>query len=90
MNASVIPMTCHAARRAKERSIPQVAQWLLLEFGECRRAGNGTETYSFDKRGWREVERFFGSWPLNKMEQLRRVYMVVSDGGAAVTIAYQD
>ncbi|RYY86098.1 MAG: hypothetical protein EOO15_15365 [Chitinophagaceae bacterium] len=83
-------MTEHAALRAAERSIPEIAQWLLLEFGDRRRAGNGAETYSFSKKSWREVERFFGPWPLKKMDQLKRVYMVVADGGSAVTVAYRD
>ena len=90
MDTRTIHMSEHAAKRATDRSIPEIARWLLLEFGERRRAGNGAETYSFDKKAWREVERFFGPWPLKKMDQLRRVYMVVSDGGAAITIAFRD
>lgn len=83
-------MSQHAAERASERGIPEIARWLLLEFGTCRPAGNGTDSYSFDKKAWREVERFFGPWPLKKMDQLKRAYMVVSDGGTAVTIAYRN
>ncbi len=90
MNARTLPLSQHAAERAHERSIPEVARWLLLEFGTRCRAGNGAESYSFDKKAWREVERFFGTWPLKKMYQLKRTYMVVSDNGAAVTIAYRD
>jgi hypothetical protein len=47
-------------------------------------------SYSFDKRAWREIERFVGAWPLKKMEQLKRVYMVMSDEGAVITLAYRD
>lgn len=90
MESRTIPMSQHATERADQRSIPEIARWLLLEFGTCCRAGNGAESYSFDKKAWREVERFFGPWPLKKMDQLKRAYMVVSDGGAAVTIAYRD
>jgi len=89
MSRAVVPMSHHAEERTNDRSIPEVARWLLLEFGNCRRAGNGAESYSFDKKSWREVERFFGSWPLKKMEQLRRTYMVVSDEGTVITVAYE-
>ena len=90
MDKKTIPLSQHAAERADQRSVPEVARWLLLEFGTRRRAGNGAESYFFDKKSWREVERFFGSWPLKKMDQLKRTYMVVSDAGAAITIAYRD
>ncbi|MBO6666459.1 hypothetical protein [Parvibaculum sp.] len=83
-------MTEHAIKRQIDRSIPEIALWLLREFGVCRRARDGAESYSFDKRAWREVERFFGPWPLKKMEQLKRAYMVVSDRGAVITVAYRD
>lgn len=83
-------MTRHASERAKDRGIPEIARWLLIEFGVRQRTGNGTESYSFDKKTWREVERFFGSWPLKRMEQLQRVYMVMSDHGNTVTVAFRD
>ena len=83
-------MTRHAEQRAKDRSIPEIARWLLEEFGAPRSAGGGAVSYSFDKKGWRAVCRVFGSWQLKKMEQLRRVYMVVSSDGAVITLAYRD
>lgn len=89
MSERTPPMTEHAERRAIDRSIPEVARWLLLEFGTRQRAGRGAESISFDKRSWREVERFLGMWPLKKMDQLRRVYMVLSDEGSVITIAYR-
>ena len=90
MDTRTILMSEHAETRAADRSIPEIARWLLLEFGDRRRAGLGAETYSFNKQSWREVERFFGPWPLKKMDQLKRVYMIVADGGAAITVAYRD
>lgn len=82
-------ITTHAHNRARSRGIPEVARHLLFEFGVRQRAGAGAESYSFDKKAWREVERFFGSWPLKKMDQLKRTYMIVADGGAVVTVAYR-
>jgi hypothetical protein len=90
MESRTIQLSQHATERANDRSIPEIARWLLLEFGACRRAGNGASSYFFDKKAWREVERFFGPWPLKKMDQLKRAYLVMSDCGVAVTVAYRD
>jgi len=90
MRENSFAMSQHATVRARDRSIPEVAQWLLLEFGTRRRAGLGADSYSFDKRSWKEIERVFGSWPLKKMDQLKRTYMVVADDGTIITIAYRD
>jgi hypothetical protein len=83
---SATSMTKHAERRAHDRSIPEVAMWLLREFGTMERR-KGADSYSFDKKSWRELERFLGPWQLVNMEKLKRVYMVVADNGAAVTVA---
>lgn len=90
MNAATINFTRHAGQRAKDRSIPEIGPWLMLEFGARRADRDGTESISFDKRSWKEVERFCGVWPLKKMDQLRRLYMIVSENGEAVTVAYRD
>lgn len=90
MMSMTIPLTAHAEQRVQERSIPEIGRWLLLEFGVRRRAGRGAESISFDKRSWREVERFCGVWPVKKMDQLKRLYAVISDDGTAVTFAYND
>ncbi len=89
MNTDIIPMTRHAEKRSAERCIPKVAQWLLTAYGQTEKAGGGAVRYSFDKRAWREVETFFGPWPLKKMDQLRKAYMVVSDTGSLITIGYR-
>jgi hypothetical protein len=39
MNGSVVPMTKHAEQRSVDRSIPEVAHWLLLEFTSPQKAG---------------------------------------------------
>ena len=90
MNDRIFRMTDHATDRARDRCIPEIACWLLQEFGARRRAGAGAESYYFDKKAWRETERFFGTWQLSQMEKLRRVYMVISDSGAVITLAYRD
>jgi hypothetical protein len=78
----------HAEKRARQRCVPEIALILLDQFGAREPAGSGAERVYFDKKAWKKVERAFGSWPLKKMEQLRRVYTIVADG-TIVTIAYQ-
>lgn len=90
MADGLLHMTRHAEQRALDRSIPNIARHLLLNFGSCKPAGKGAVRYSFDKQTWRDMEREFGTWPLKKMEQLRRVYMIVGDDGSVVTLAYRD
>lgn len=90
MRTQPFTMSQHAADRARERGIPEIAWRLLEEFGVRRRAGRGADSYSFDKKAWRAVEGFFGSWPLKKMDQLKRTYMIVADDGAIITLAYRD
>lgn len=90
MANALLHMTKHAERRMLDRSIPNIARHLLLNFGSCKPAGKGAVRYSFDNATWRDIEREFGTWPLKKMEQLRRVYMVMGDDGSVITLAYRD
>ena len=73
-----------------DRSVPEIAIRLLRECGKCERAAGGAVSYSFDKSGWREVKRILGPWPLKNMTQLKRVYLVESDAGDIITVAYRN
>ncbi len=84
------PMTHHAERRSVDRNIPEIARWLLLDYGRRQPAGGGSTRYDFDKRSWKEVERFFGRWRLKEMTQLRNSYLIQSQDGAIITVAYRD
>ncbi|SDM57076.1 hypothetical protein [Maricaulis salignorans] len=83
------PLTEHAERRSIDRNIPEVARWLLLEFGRRSPAKSGCVSYAFDKKAWKEVERFFGRWRMKEMTQLKNAYLVQSAEGAIVTVAYR-
>ena len=89
MAYETVPLTAHAERRTLDRSVSEIGHLLLREFGARRSAGRGTESLFWDKRSWKEVERICGVWPLKKMDQLRRLYMIVDGDGTAVTIAYR-
>ncbi len=91
MKPITAPLTRHAEKRSVDRNLPEIARWLLLEFGNEApdRKQQGCTSFSFDKRAWRELERFFGAWRLKEMSQLRNAYMVVSAEGEIVTLAYR-
>lgn len=90
MTAGLLYMTRHAKQRSLDRSIPNITRHLLLSFGSCKPAAKSEVRYSFDKQSWKDLEREFGTWPLKKMEQLRRVYMIVGDDGSVITLTYKD
>jgi hypothetical protein len=89
MAYETVPLSAHAERRTQDRSIPEIGHLLLREYGARRPAGGGTESIYWDKRSWKEVERVCGVWPLKKMDQLRRLYMIISADGVARTVAYR-
>jgi hypothetical protein len=81
--------TQHLEKRMQQRSIPEIGIYLVTVFGVQRRAGNGAISYSFDKKGWRKVEAFLGTWELKAMHQLKKLYVVQGDDGALITAAYR-
>lgn len=84
------PLTSHAERRCIDRNIPEIARWLLLEFGRRRPANHGCTSYSFDKKAWKELERFFGRWRMKEMSQLKNAYLVEGQDGSIITVAYRN
>jgi len=80
-------ISAHAQKRQQQRSIPSAVIDCLLNFGDVRPAGAGTERYYFTKRSWRKVSAYFG--PSTKaFETYRNTYAIVS-GGNVVTAAYR-
>lgn len=83
-------LSAHAELRSQQRSIPEIGIWLLRDFGRREHAGDGSSKYSFDKKAWKEVERFMGSWHISKMDQLRKAYIIVSSEDRVITAAYRE
>lgn len=52
--------TQHAQIRAQQRGIPPILIDLLLRFGAHEKAGDGTQTYFFDKTARRQVRSYAG------------------------------
>ena len=81
----ISPLTRHAQRRMKDRSIPQSIIDALLDFGERRPAGDGSEAYYFSKRAWRRFATYLGT-EARHFEKYRDVYAVVANDDHVVTV----
>jgi len=80
-------LTTHASKRRQQRSIPPAVIDYAIEFGRCT-VFRGAESYSFDNKGWRRLSAYLG--PQEKsFERYRHVYVVISDDGSAITVAYK-
>lgn len=77
---SRLPMTAHAARRCRNRGIPQAAIAAALDYGS-RRLIRGAEIYTL---GWREVSQCARiGIDLSRFE---RVAVVCAHSGAILTV----
>jgi hypothetical protein len=54
-------LTKHAATRQQERGIPPMIIELLIEYGACEKAGDGTYKHFFDGRSKTAAGSSFGS-----------------------------
>lgn len=81
------PLTRHGALRSQQRSIPQHAIDLLIDFGQEESAGGGCHRYFFTKRTWHALSRNVGSCAKN-LERYRSAYVVVGDDGEIVTVGW--
>ncbi len=77
----------HAADREQQRSIPALLIDSLLEFGECRDAGNGAESHYFGRRGWRDFQAYLGAQSKH-FERYRNIYVIIA-GGVVITVAHR-
>lgn len=80
-------LTRHAQVRQQQRAIPQAVVDGLLQFGECRPAGRGADSFYFTKPSWRRFQAYLGSTAA-AFERYRDVYVIAADG-VVVTTAYR-
>lgn len=83
-----LPTTRHAERRLHERNIPLSVVDALDAYGRVERR-RGADSYFFDKASKRRLRADLSGTPL--LETLRRylnAYMIRSDGGALITVAF--
>lgn len=82
-------MTHHARKRIQQRAIPPFVIELLHQFGSSVRC-DGADRLIFDKAARKRLTSHFGHRrALRTMERWLRVYVVLGDSGAIVTVAYQ-
>jgi hypothetical protein len=82
------PMTNHATARMQQRGIPSFVITLLETCGSAHRCA-GAERLIFDKAAIRRLKRHLGGERnLRVIEPWLKVYAVVADDGAVITVAH--
>jgi hypothetical protein len=84
---SSLALSEHAKKRSQQRSIPETAIDLLLDFGNETHLGGGVTSFSFRKKSWKSAAKYLG--PKAKyFERYRACYVVVAEDGTIITVAY--
>jgi hypothetical protein len=81
-------LTCHAELRLQQRNVPRVVVEALGTYGSVQRRRDADSLF-FDKAAKRRLRADLEGTPL--LETLRRylhTYMICSDDGAVVTVAF--
>jgi hypothetical protein len=81
-------MRLHAQKRLQQRGIPHFVVDLLDSFGATERCG-GAERLFFDRAARARINRTHGGDAIPSIEKWLRVYAVVSDTGALITVAHR-
>lgn len=81
-------MSQHAVLRSQQRNIPPLIIELLINYGACEKAGDGTRKHYFDKRSKRRLEAYAGKLTRLLMEYLN-CYVVVCPEGRVITVAHR-
>jgi hypothetical protein len=80
-------MTHHASVRCQQRAIPPILLDLLMQFGKCAPAGDGTSKMYFDKAARRRLKSYAGPLAGVLAEHLN-VYAVVGSDNEIITAAH--
>lgn len=83
-------LTQHARLRSRQRSIPSAVRDALIDFGVRRHAGKGAVSVFFTKKSWKKLEAYMGSEITKAFERYRNCYLIESDDGFIVTVAYRN
>jgi hypothetical protein len=85
---STIAATSHAKYRLQNRSIPEHAIELLMQFGTAARSHNADRLF-FDKSSRRRVKREVDANTFRMCERYMNTYVVVSDTGFVITAGHR-
>jgi hypothetical protein len=78
--------TKHARQRSAQRSIPETAVDLILDYGDIQRM-QGADSYFFSSPAKRRLRREIGQDGVRRVRRYLRVYAIVSDDGRVITVA---
>jgi|tagenome__1003787_1003787.scaffolds.fasta_scaffold15925193_2 hypothetical protein len=81
-------LTNHARIRQQQRGIPPMVIELLIKFGACEKAGDGTSKYFLDGRSSRQLQAYAGQL-FRLIEEYLNCYAVVCPEGRVVTVAHR-
>lgn len=81
-------LTRHASVRCQQRGIPPLILEWLLEYGAQSKASDGAQTYFFDKRARRKIEKACGRQIVRRLGDLLNAYLVIADN-AIVTVGHR-
>jgi hypothetical protein len=84
---SNLTLSEHARKRSQQRSIPAAVIDLLLDYGDETHLGNGVTSFSFRKKSWKNAAKYLGL-RTKYFERYRTCYVVVSEDGTIITVAY--
>lgn len=83
-----VQTTRHARERAQQRAVPAQVIGLILEYGECRDAGEGAQKFALSKSSLRALRRDLDSSRGRfNLDRLRTAF-VVAAGGRVITVAF--
>lgn len=82
-----LQLSQHARHRAEQRAIPGAVIGLILDYGECRDAGDGAQKFALSKSSLRHLRRDLGAPAVEKLDRYRTAYVVAAEGHV-ITVAF--
>lgn len=80
-------LTRHARHRAEQRKVPAPVIGLILDYGDCRDAGEGAQKFALSKKSLRTLRRELGDRLPGSLERFRKAYVVAAEG-RVITVAF--
>jgi hypothetical protein len=81
-------LTRHAARRARQRSIPPLVIDLLIDYGKESRS-HGAGRFTFDRRARSQIARDFGPALYRRIEHKLNSFAVLGADGKVRTVGHR-
>jgi hypothetical protein len=85
----VAELTKHAQIRSLQRSIPEAAIDLLLDYGDSQRTGYGAESFFFNKSAKRRLHQELGRDGFRRFERYLGAYAIVGGRNEVITVAWR-